>query len=1586
MKRLIVALVAAVAASVASARITETQLFEDNNYTNSFLPSVQGEDLAELAAYDGDQPASSLAPYPCSGFGDKYLSLDTGDATLWCSNTAAGNVYFDMVVQFNICKTMPSVDGDTKIAVYLNSDSNLVVVAGDGTSSRTATEYVLDDSELEPGTWGRLTISALAGEGGLSFNVCLDGTKLSSGQVDSFQCLTADTTVSQFGIAGSGALDDFVIRTTDPFIQNPAVSVGGEGYATFDEALADLEDGQYIELLADASTTFGAAGISVAVRENNHALTVATTGDIAVTRTLDGSTGLAIYTTADGVACLNGTWYATFDAAYAKAAANTDTLVVKLSGDFAPTLSESKAFSSVTFTTESADPIAIATASGDNAFTASTWSAPSTATLTLSANQTVASVTAGTVNVPAGITLSLANGSSLDGIGTGYLAGDGVVSLPSVTVPSSTLQLLLQKSAYWHGTFALNNTDVTGGQWNLTLMGNANSTVRFNNSGFSFKPDNISAHAVKAIEVVGGGLFVSGDYDGGTITIPAKVFGSGKITVEATGSALYTVNFTGDFSEFAGDLEILSESNGRVYIGTGCAGNGKCISIANGATATVAAGKTWNTQNGFVVLGTLNVAGTLKHQGGSAANQIFGNTTTGKIVFKNAAAITTFGGNYAGEIVIDSIAAGNTSTQVPLNFGCSSAKLTLNGVSGNAWCAGTDNYTIQPAVTLAGDVNFQNGYSEKTVTFRKLAAGTGDLTLKTWNGCRGITYDFTEIDADNYSGTITLDGSVMTSTIGNIIKAGASAGDKVLDLVTANDAAVVVSSTTLNGEAAKLVKLADGIYVAVDIAIPAVANMTASVTADGVATEIVDGNVAVAPGARVVVTYTANEGYVGGGEVVIASASASSTVDTTGISASLGVAKIGDTLYATLKEAIDAATAGQTVAVIADCAVAEPITFTCGITVSNDYAVSVTAAYALRMFNGTASPVTFCGSGTYTCNGTGSPFLVGNNEDTGKSSYGISGTFAGSMVLESGTLKIPGTSNNLVKIENGTFVMDGGSILGGSRGIKADADAGDFTATVTINGGVVSNAVNKTAVAASADTGTATVTINGGDIIGPITCGQDAGTATVTIPGASTARFDADRSTFCAAGYETTQSGDWYVVTAKPYYTIKFISGEGSTTNESSIMKGEAVVAPTPAAVADKRFTGWDPDVVSPAAGDATYTAQYEAIAYVAQIGANKYETLAAAVAAAADGDVITLLGDLELDARVEPNVANLAFNLGGYTLSRAGTSGNGSVIDVKGGNVVITNGTIDCTQDDAEILGDGVYALTARSGATITLDNLTVAVDSKNGACVYPFDGATVTINGGTYRNDTADVYQYGRFNAAGLRGMAVNQANVATQLITIYGGSFKQVNPALGDDSWAEGAGTFLASGKAATYNASTGYWDVGDAGTPLEPGEDDGKTYDDQASAQAAAESVVIVPSTAVSEELSGAVLEAYLAKFEAKAVAVEGGKYKVVVAMTDEAATDLQNDVSTNVYVSVAAKLSDIVADAAGDTTEISVANATPGFYYWISYGTSIGAMNTIGTAVMADDEGALTLETPEKASNATAGFYRVNASPEPPVTP
>ena len=287
MKRLLIALAAAVAMLTASAKVTDTQSFETS--FSDFEPSVAAEDESALVDYDNDGPDFD-APYNFADFGSKYLSLDTGDATLWRTNTAVGNVYFDMALQFNPSASAPELDTEndpTKILLYQNTESNLVILAGP-VSDNKPTSYVTT-TKVTPGTWARVTVSSSLENDGYVFTVRVNGTPLATAEeVASFPSLTDATEISQIGFAGSGALDDFVARTTDPFLENPAAMIGGEGYASFADALAD-DPTATVQLQADASMPAPLAyGESISVKLNNHTLSGITTGSLVPVASTSG--------------------------------------------------------------------------------------------------------------------------------------------------------------------------------------------------------------------------------------------------------------------------------------------------------------------------------------------------------------------------------------------------------------------------------------------------------------------------------------------------------------------------------------------------------------------------------------------------------------------------------------------------------------------------------------------------------------------------------------------------------------------------------------------------------------------------------------------------------------------------------------------------------------------------------------------------------------------------------------------------------------------------------------------------------------------------------------------------------------------------------------------------------------------------------------------------------------------------------------------------------------------------------------------------------------------------------------------------
>lgn len=146
----------------------------------------------------------------------------------------------------------------------------------------------------------------------------------------------------------------------------------------------------------------------------------------------------------------------------------------------------------------------------------------------------------------------------------------------------------------------------------------------------------------------------------------------------------------------------------------------------------------------------------------------------------------------------------------------------------------------------------------------------------------------------------------------------------------------------------------------------------------------------------------------------------------------------------------------------------------------------------------------------------------------------------------------------------------------------------------------------------------------------------------------------------------------------------------------------------------------------------------------VASIGTAKYETLAEAIAAAKDGDIVTLLADATEDVTINKNIT---LDLGGKTLTN--TSSGKATISVKDSAVVtVKNGfvmggtkyyNIEVTKDsNANLTLMGVTA-TAGNTSSSMIDNwgtLTIESGTYEGGLnvVKSEEGSTLTINGGKF------------------------------------------------------------------------------------------------------------------------------------------------------------------------------------------------------------------------------------------------------------
>lgn len=174
----------------------------------------------------------------------------------------------------------------------------------------------------------------------------------------------------------------------------------------------------------------------------------------------------------------------------------------------------------------------------------------------------------------------------------------------------------------------------------------------------------------------------------------------------------------------------------------------------------------------------------------------------------------------------------------------------------------------------------------------------------------------------------------------------------------------------------------------------------------------------------------------------------------------------------------------------------------------------------------------------------------------------------------------------------------------------------------------------------------------------------------------------------------------------------------------------------------------------------------------VAMIGTTGYASLAAAIAAAKDGETVTLLADATEDVVINKNIT---LDLGGKTLTN--TNAGKATISVTGGKVTVKGGSV--------MGGTSYYNIevTKGSNADLTLENVT-ATAGNNGSSMIDNWG-TLTINSGSYtggldtiKNEpgakltiTGGDFTLTKGTSKGFTGVVFNYGD-----LTITGGTFTQ------------------------------------------------------------------------------------------------------------------------------------------------------------------------------------------------------------------
>ena len=175
---------------------------------------------------------------------------------------------------------------------------------------------------------------------------------------------------------------------------------------------------------------------------------------------------------------------------------------------------------------------------------------------------------------------------------------------------------------------------------------------------------------------------------------------------------------------------------------------------------------------------------------------------------------------------------------------------------------------------------------------------------------------------------------------------------------------------------------------------------------------------------------------------------------------------------------------------------------------------------------------------------------------------------------------------------------------------------------------------------------------------------------------------------------------------------------------------------------------------------------------YVAEIGSQGYESLTEAVAAAEDGQTVTLLADAAEDVVISKSIT---LDLGGKTLTN--TNAGKATISVKSGTVTVKNGNV--------VGGNDYYNIevTKNSNANLTLTDVT-ATAGNNGSSMIDNYG-TLTITSGTYTggldtvknepsaklNITGGTFTLTKGTSKGFTGVVFNYGE-----LTISGGEFVQ------------------------------------------------------------------------------------------------------------------------------------------------------------------------------------------------------------------
>ena len=903
---------------------------------------------------------------------------------------------------------------------------------------------------------------------------------------------------------------------------------------------------------------------------------------------------------------------------------------------------------------------------------------------------------------------------------------------PVVTLdvePSAATKTYLQ-SAAWNGTVLIKDADKN----NIvpTAYGNPNSTLKLSGVKGYFAKAKYGSSSTPAIELedseTEGRVYGFWNYDGYSFNSYSgypyvhtpELKGSGSLVADKSG-ALKTLIVVDKWSAFTGKLQLAP--SGIVCFGTGLPEQTEASSAALTAGSIRLSG-TVPASIGTWTVGTAFTGSVLTLT--TAANATTTAFLTDSTKWKGTCQL-----NWNHTSALDIVNYGNANSVVEI-VSTFSAYPTKNG--GNAAA------NLAAELKLSANWTVANGWDSQTTTFAKLS-GTGNLIVNgASSGTTALPYTITKIE--NFTGA--LGGARGQFTIGTIVASEEPVGGTKLVSLSNCTKTPVLTNTTVeyNGAAVEGITLevkSDGIYVAeatVDVTVPVVANTVVTVTVGGetVSPTVEGGNVyAVAPGSVVTVTYAAADGYEISGTTVYTVDTANAT--TFEVAADMVTAqyvaqiKTGPTTYenfTTLAAALDSENIAYGITLLAD-VTENNVTVDSAAIITGSHTINANVTIAnggqlqlmLATLNGT---LTIQDGGTYVT---------------------LGGTLGNVVVQDGGIINLTTLSEDAAPLTVSTLTVNGALTIVSSYGL---AERG------------------KTYKAISYITGNATIAE------GASFNGSGEWSASTTV--------DGDNTVVCLEITKVAVVDGVYYDTAQEAVEAAVASGKqaqflvqpGTVTlgaGETLVVKGGY----QPTVELDAGLST-PPYEVESGYDITTGIYTYAVKSYVAQIGDDKYESIAAAVAAATSGQTVTMLAD----DRVSFTEDNLELSIGkALTIDGAGHTiyGVNDYTGGKGDHDIYISGSGDVTIKNVTLAEFGgavannmrtypIWTGSAYTG-TLTLDNVTVRNFNRT---AFNLNGGTVVVKDCTITGDTSkDTY----FQS----GIEAYNANVTVQGTTTITGT---------------------------------------------------------------------------------------------------------------------------------------------------------------------------------------------------------------------